>query len=91
MQGATIGMRALKLSVRDQATGGPISQSQAITRWLYLGAPFAVEYLYGWTLGIIVSIAVFVYYVYLVISIAQSPSRQGLHDKQAKTVVAKVG
>ena len=58
MAGATVGMRVLKLQVRDAATGGPITQNQAITRWVFLGAPFAVEYFYGWTLGIIISLAV---------------------------------
>lgn len=91
MGGATVGMRLLKLQVRDQASGGTITQSQAITRWIYLGAPWALEFFYGWTLGLIVSLAVLVYYIYLVVSIGQSPMRQGFHDKQAKTVVAKVG
>lgn len=90
MNGATLGMRVMKVAVRDQATGGPISQSQAITRWVFLGAPWAINFLYGWSLGVIVSLLVLVYYIYLIISIAQSPMRQGLHDKQAKTVVAKV-
>lgn len=90
MNGSTLGMRVMKLSVRDQATGGPISQGQAITRWLFLGAPWAVNFLYGWSLGIIVSLLVLVYYIYLIVSIAQDPMRQGLHDKQAKSVVAKV-
>ena len=43
-----------------------------------------------WTnLGI--SLLVLVYYIYLTVSIAQDPLRQGLHDKQAKTVVVKLG
>jgi uncharacterized RDD family membrane protein YckC len=91
MQGATVGMRVLKLSVRDAATGGPITQNQAITRWVFLGAPWAINFLYGWAIGLIVSLLVLVYYLYLVYSIATDPMRQGLHDKQAKTVVAKVG
>jgi uncharacterized RDD family membrane protein YckC len=90
MDGATVGMRVLKLSVRDAATGGPINQSQAITRFLFLGAPYALEYFYGWGLGIIVAILVFVYYLYLLYTVANDPMRQGLHDKQAKTVVAKM-
>lgn len=89
MGGATVGMKVMKLSVRDQATGGMISQSQAITRWLFLGAPWAINALYGWSFGWIVSFLVFFYYVYLLVSIAQDPMRQGLHDKQAKSVVAK--
>ena len=90
MDGATVGMKVLKLSVRDQSTGGPITMNQAITRWAFLGAPWAVNFLYGWGLGFIFSLAVLLYYLYLIYSIAQSPMRQGLHDVQAKTVVAKL-
>ena len=89
MGGATVGMRVLKLSVRDAATGGPITQGQAINRWLLFGAPYALEFFYGWGIGVIISIVVLVYYIYLVVTIAQSPMRQGLHDTYAKTVVAK--
>ena len=91
MGGATDGMRVLKLSVRDAATGGPITQNQAITRWVFLGAPWAINFLYGWGLGLVISIVILVYYIYLVYSISTDPMRQGLHDKQAKTVVAKIG
>src|SRR3954447_20459620 len=73
MAGATVGMRLMKLSVRDQATGGPLTQNQAITRWLFLGAPFAIEYFYGWAIGFIISLIVLIYYIYLIISIAQDP------------------
>jgi uncharacterized RDD family membrane protein YckC len=89
MNGATIGMRVLKLSVRDAASGGPITQQQAINRWLLIGAPWALDFFYGWGIGIIISLAVVVWYIYLYVTIAQSPMRQGFHDKYAKTVVAK--
>jgi uncharacterized RDD family membrane protein YckC len=91
MNGATVGMRVMKLSVRDAATGGPITQNQAITRWVFLGAPWAINFLYGWSIGFFISLLILVYYIYLVYSIANDPMRQGLHDKQAKTVVAKIG
>jgi uncharacterized RDD family membrane protein YckC len=91
MAGQTVGMRVMKISVRDQASGGAITMNQAITRWLFLGAPWAINALYGWSIGWLLSVLIFVYYVYLVYSIATDPLRQGLHDKQAKTVVAKVG
>jgi len=91
MGGATIGNRVMKLSVRDQATGGPITQSQGITRWLFLGAPFAIWWLYSWSfVGWLLDLAVIAYYLYLIYSMANDPMRQGLHDKQAKTVVAKI-
>jgi uncharacterized RDD family membrane protein YckC len=91
MGGATIGMRLMKLRVADQATGGPITQNQAVTRWLFLGGPQALGLLYGalGVLGLLISLLVLGYYIYLLVTMAQSPTRQGLHDKQAKTVVAK--
>jgi uncharacterized RDD family membrane protein YckC len=91
MNGMTVGNRVLKLSVRDAASGGPVTQQQAITRWMYLGAPWALTFFYGWTLGIIISLLALVYYIYLLYTMAQSPTRQGLQDQQAKTVVAKLG
>ena len=48
MGGATVGQKVMKLSVRDATTGGPITQQQAINRWLFVGAPFAISFLYAW-------------------------------------------
>jgi uncharacterized RDD family membrane protein YckC len=91
MGGQTVGMKVLKLAVRDEATGAPPSQQQAINRWLVLGLPGALSLAYVIPLlGLLVSIAVFVYYIYLLVTTAQSPTRQGFHDKFAKTVVAKL-
>jgi uncharacterized RDD family membrane protein YckC len=90
MNGVTVGGRVMKLSVRDAVAGDMVTQQQAITRWMYLGAPWALSFFYGWGIGIIIGILVLVYYIYLVYTISQSPTRQGLHDKQAKTIVAKV-
>lgn len=89
MGGATVGMKVLKLSVRDSTSGGPITQGQAINRWLLIGAPYALEFFYGWGIGIIISLVVLVFYIYLLVTIAQSKTRQGLHDTYSKTVVAK--
>ncbi|HUG47405.1 MAG TPA: RDD family protein [Candidatus Limnocylindria bacterium] len=90
MGGATVGMRVLKLQVRDAASGGAISQDQAIRRWAFLAGPAALNWFYGWGLGLIISLLVLGYYIYLLVTTAQSPTRQGLHDKQANTVIAKV-
>ncbi len=89
MGGATVGMRVLKLTLRDASSGGPITQQQAISRWMLFGAPWALSWFYGWGFGIIISLLVLAWYVYLLVTIAQSPTRQGAHDKQGNTVVAK--
>lgn len=92
MNGATVGMQVLKLQVRDAASGGQVTQDQAIRRWLFLGGPQALGFLYVLpAIGILVSLAVLGYYIYLLVTTAQDPQRRGLHDKQANTVVAKVG
>jgi uncharacterized RDD family membrane protein YckC len=89
MNGATVGMRVLKLTVRDASTGGPITQQQAISRWMLLGAPWALGFFQYGILGLIFAVGVLVWYIYLLVTVAQSPSRQGLHDTYSKTVVAK--
>lgn len=89
MNGATVGQRVMKLSVRDASSGAMMGQPQAINRWLVLGAPFALNSIYGWGIGLILSLVVFVYFLYLVYTTASSPTRQGFHDTFAKTVVAK--
>jgi uncharacterized RDD family membrane protein YckC len=88
MNGQTVGMRLMKVAVRDSATGGQVSQNQAITRWLWLSWP-QVAYFVPF-IGLIAAIVALVYYIYLLVTTAQDPMRQGLHDKQSKTVVAKL-
>ncbi|HUG98109.1 MAG TPA: RDD family protein, partial [Gammaproteobacteria bacterium] len=66
MGGATVGMKALKLSVRDSTSGGAITQQQAINRWLLLGAPVALTWFQVF-LGFILGIVVLVYYIYLLV------------------------
>ena len=90
MGGATVGQKVMKVSVRDATSGGPITQQQAINRWLFVGAPFAIWPFTQWSfLGWILWLLVVAYEIYLLVTTAQSPTRQGFHDVNAKTVVAK--
>ncbi|MDP8903828.1 MAG: RDD family protein [Chloroflexota bacterium] len=93
MNGATLGMQLLKLRVADSSNGGQISQQQAINRWLLLGAPQGLSWLLGAipVIGLIAPFAILGWYIYLLVTTAQSPTRQGFHDTYAKTVVAKTG
>jgi len=88
MNGQTIGMRLFKLSVRDHDTGGVISQNQAIYRWGALAWPNVAYFLpfVGW----LISLLGLAWYIFLLVTTAQDPQRQGWHDKFAKTVVAKL-
>ena len=91
MDGATIGMRVLKLRLADAPSGGPVSQQQAINRWLLLGLPIALSQFFYWgIIGWLIWLAVIGWYIYLLVTTAQSPTRQGFHDTYAKTVVIKL-
>jgi uncharacterized RDD family membrane protein YckC len=64
---------------------------QAIKRWIALGAPFgiaqALNPLPG--LGFILGLAALGWFIALLVTTAQSPTKQGLHDQYANTVVVK--
>jgi uncharacterized RDD family membrane protein YckC len=91
MNGSTVGMRVTKVSVRDAMSGAVIGQNQAIRRWAFLAAPWALYLFYQWSIiGWLIWLLAVGYEIYLVVTTAQSPTRQGFHDKQANTVVAKL-
>jgi uncharacterized RDD family membrane protein YckC len=89
---ATLGQRVLGLQVGNAANGATITSEQGIKRWIALGAPFgiaqALNPLPG--LGILIGLAAFAWFIALLYTTAVSPTKQGLHDKFAETIVAKV-
>jgi len=91
-QRATIGMRVLGLQVGNAADGKTISMNQAVTRWAAMFGPgLAVSIIASFSLGLalLASLVSFVWFVALVYTTATSPTKQGLHDKYANTIVAK--
>jgi uncharacterized RDD family membrane protein YckC len=85
------GQKMLGMQVGNAADGATLTQEQAIRRWIFLGAPFGLASALTpiGALGILISLAGLAYFIYLLVSTAQSPTKQGLHDVQAKTVVVK--
>ncbi len=87
------GQRVLGLETLNAADGAVLTQPQAIRRWLFMFGPFvlaqAASLMLG-GLGMLVSLALFAYAIYLLYSTANSPTRQGFHDVQASTVVVKI-
>ncbi|MBA3852575.1 MAG: hypothetical protein H0X59_09460, partial [Chloroflexi bacterium] len=65
--------------------------NQGVIRYLLLGAPFSLATaLTGYSsLGGLIGLAAFVYFIALLVTTAQSPTKQGLHDRYAKTMVVK--
>ena len=87
----SVGQKVLGMQVGNAADGKTLTMDQAIKRWLALGAPFgiaqALNPLPG--LGILIGLAAFVWFIALLVTTAQSPTKQGLHDRYAGTVVVK--
>jgi uncharacterized RDD family membrane protein YckC len=86
---ATPGQRVLGLMTVDATSGAAITWNQAILRWAFLFGPSVLNSLFpvGGGLGFLVSLVILAYYIYLLYSTATDPRKQGLHDKQANTLV----
>jgi uncharacterized RDD family membrane protein YckC len=87
----TLGMKVLGMQVGNQADGATITMDQAIRRWLALGGIFALaQTLNGFPgIGILIGLASLIWTIALLVTTAQSPTKQGLHDQFAGTMVVK--
>jgi uncharacterized RDD family membrane protein YckC len=87
----TLGMKVLGMQVGNQTDGASITMDQAIRRWLALGGIFAlVQALANLPLlGLLVWLASIIWVIALLVTTAQSPTKQGLHDQFAGTMVVK--
>lgn len=89
---ATPGMRLLGMRVGDEVEAGPLEPRAVVVRWLLVGIPSLLVtpavYVPA-AVGAIVSVLGLVWLLVLLYSMAQSPTRQGLHDRWAHTVVVR--
>jgi uncharacterized RDD family membrane protein YckC len=87
---ATPGQRAFHVQVGNAFDGEPLTMGQAIVRWLAMGwwvnllvlLPF-----FG--LAVVAYVANIVWWVILGISIALSPTKQGIHDRLAHSALVR--
>jgi uncharacterized RDD family membrane protein YckC len=88
----TPGMRLLGLHVGDASDGLPLAKRQALVRWLLLGLP---SLLVSLALYVPSSVAVVLagfglaWLLLLLYTMAQSPTKQGLHDRWAHSIVVR--
>jgi uncharacterized RDD family membrane protein YckC len=85
------GQKLLGMQVGNFPDGATLTMEQAIRRWIFLGAPFGIA---GAlvpipALGILLALAALAYFIFLLVTTAQSPTKQGFHDKQVNSVVVK--
>ncbi len=87
----TVGQKALGMQVGDASTGATLTMEQAVRRWLALGGVFALAQLLNPIplLGLLIGLASLVWVIVLLVTTAQSPTKQGLHDQFANSVVVK--
>ena len=88
---ATVGMRVLGMQIGNAGDGKTLTTDQAIRRYLALSAPSILAQVL-WplpALGALVGLIAFGWFIYLIYTTAQSPTKQGWHDVFANTQVVK--
>ena len=92
LTGTTVGMRLLGLRLGDESDGRRIGARAGTIRWLFLGVPSLLASLAVYvpnTIGLILGALGVAWLLLLLYTMAQSPARQGLHDRYAHTIVFK--
>jgi len=91
---ATIGMRWLGLQIGNAADGATLTMEQGIRRFVALFGPGIVyDLVSGFgnnSLTGILGLVAFVWFIYLLVDTARSPTKQGLHDRFANSLIVKV-
>jgi uncharacterized RDD family membrane protein YckC len=90
----TVGMKLLGLQIGDEGDGHSIGWRQALIRWLIIGIPSLLASLSSYVpslIGIALSVVGVAWLLVLLYSVAQSPTKQGLHDRYARTIMVKEG
>ena len=87
----TVGMKALGMQVGNAGDGKTLTMDQALRRWIALGVPFSVAQAFNPLpgIGILLGLAAFAYFIFLLWTTYSSPTKQGFHDKFANTMVVK--
>jgi uncharacterized RDD family membrane protein YckC len=87
----TVGMKVLGMQVGNAADGATLTMEQAVRRWLALGGVFSLAQVLNPIplLGLLLGLAALIWVIALIVTTAQSPTKQGLHDQFANTIVVK--
>jgi uncharacterized RDD family membrane protein YckC len=91
---ATLGMKLLGLRIGDESDGRSISVRQAFIRWLLLGIPSVLASLPVYVpdmVAVLLGLLGVGWLALLLYTMAQSPTKQGLHDRYAHTILVRVG
>ena len=89
----TIGQRALGMQVGNASDGATLTTEQAVKRWLALGGALSLAQFLNPIpgVGLLIGLLSLVWVIALLVTTAQSPTKQGLHDQFANSIVVKAG
>ena len=91
--GGSPGQRLMGMRVGAEASGAQLTTGQALVRWALLGAPFGIAALittaFSGPGNTAVNVMMIAWYALLLVTTARSPTKQGVHDRIARTVVSK--
>ena len=87
----TVGMKVLGMQIGSEKDGSTLSMDQAIRRWLAFGGWISIAQALNPLplLGILIGLVAFGYVIYLLYTTAQSPTKQGFHDRFVGSMVVK--
>jgi uncharacterized RDD family membrane protein YckC len=85
---ATLGQRVLQIQVGNAPDGRALTTEQAVRRWLGLGFFLGLFGLVP-ALGVLAGLLQLLWTIVLLITTATSPTKQGVHDRFANSVVVR--
>ena len=87
----TVGMKILGMQIGNAGDGATLTTTQGVRRYVALSAPAIIAQVFNGIplLGIVIGLAGLVWYIWLIYTMAQSPTKQGWHDVFANTQVVK--
>jgi uncharacterized RDD family membrane protein YckC len=87
----TVGMKVLNMQIGSEKDGSTLSMDQAIRRWIVFGGWISIAQALNPLplLGILIGLVALGYVIYLLYTTAQSPTKQGFHDKFVGSMVVK--
>ena len=87
----TVGMKALGMQIGNARDGKTLTMDQALRRWIALGAPFGIAQAFNPLpgIGILLGLAAFAWFIFLLWTTYSSPTKQGFHDTFVNSMVVK--
>ena len=87
----TVGMKVLGMQIGSEKDGSTLSMDQAIRRWLAVGGWISIVSALNPLplVGLLIALVALGYVIYLLYTTAQSPTKQGFHDKFVGSMVVK--